>query len=85
MICQNNSPFSNLCAHTQVPFCIRRPVIGPGRPENCYDIFLSKDFTVGIASISVKLLGEVPYNTLEGKLFFHYYFHLISKCIHDLN
>ena len=35
--------------------------------EDVYVIFLNRGISVNIASISVKLLGNVLYNILEGK------------------
>ena len=36
--------------------------------ENFYVKFLNIDFSVGIASIIIKLLGNVLYNILEGSV-----------------
>ena len=57
----------------KVLFCIRRPVIIPARTlkmalENFHVIFLNNDFSLDIALIPVKLIGNVLYDTLEGGL-----------------
>ena len=45
--------------------------------ENFHVLFLNNNFAVDIASISVKLLGNVFYNTLPNKLFRNTIFSLL--------
>ena len=55
----------------EVLFCIRRPVIVRTLEivhDNFYVIFFNNNSSVDIASIPVKFLGNVLYNTIEGSV-----------------